>query len=548
MKRIIALLFTLIIFLSACASPTVPISAPVEQVEATSALQSTEVGVVGNTVIAASTSESTSTPTPVPPSPHWYWSVDDSDTEKVIAVNQFGERRELGALAQSDDLHTVVISLDDERALLFLDNDDTLRVYLLTPAGVQKIKLPDEPVYFNTELSQFSRAVVAVYADYAVFTYAANGDVGTVNTGPVYLVDLQSLTAKLIDEDGNRDPIDVNRAWFRISQDGRYLRYLNGNADVKKIEIRELDLSTGIVRTININQGPPARVHASPEGDMWYPDSANLILDLNGNQMEFADEAQMFTPLRDGKGLVYDWNCVDNCELKVITPFGNDAALTYNLPWTIEGASSYVNVRQVLPDQSLLFAGMPYATFSNAPAIVETYPTLTEIDIPLFRLTPDGQARLVGTYVQGDFTSNVSRNSQFILMKSIDKTSLFVYDAVADRPLFSMPIDTELEEPLVIIKFYANGLLANLSASVPGTKNSDYRNFYYLYDFKTATVLNWEDANAEINSCPDLLEDGKLVCWIYRTDSINFDLVRFEPATGIKIPLLEDVWLVDFTP
>jgi len=463
-------------------------------------------------------------------------------------VNQFGEKRELGALEQADDLHTAVVSLDDERALLFLDNDDTLRVYLLTPDDMQKIKLPDEPVYFNTELSQFSRAVVAVHADYAVFTYAAKGNMGTANTGPVYLVDLKSFTAKLIDKEGNRDPIDVNRTWFRSSQDGRYLRYLNGNADAKKIEIRELDLSTGIARTINTNQGPPARVHASPEGDLWYPDSANLILDLNGNQMEFAEEAQMFTPLRAGKGLVYDWDCVDNCALKVITPFGNDAALNYNLPWTIEGATSYVNVRQVLPDQSLLFAGLSYSALSNIPVIVETYPDLTQLDIPLFRLTPDGQARLVGFYEEGISTSNVSPNSRFILMKSTDKTSFFMYDAVADRPLFDMPIDPTLENYLVMsTRFYDTGIVVNLNASMPGGQNV-YRFFYHAYVYETAASIAWEDVNAEINSCPDLLEDGTLVCWFYRTDSTNFDLVRFDPVSGTKTPLLENVWLVDFTP
>ncbi|NOT06030.1 MAG: hypothetical protein HOP27_15665 [Anaerolineales bacterium] len=546
MKRIISLLSTLVIFIFACASPAV--STPTVQVESTSTSQPVE-----STATSASTftPEPTITPTPVPPSLHWYWGV-DSDTLKVIAVNQLGDRKEIGELSQADYLHARATSLDDERALLFLDNDDTLRVYLLTPDGMQKIKLPSEPVYFDTELSQFSRAVVAVHADSAVFTYTTmdssqSMSMGAVDTGPIFLVDLKSLTAALIDNEVSLDPYDANRTWFRTSQDGRYLRYLNGNADAEKIEIRELDLVTGAARTINTNQGPPTRVHASPEGDLWYPDSANLILDLNGNQMDFADEAQMFTPLKDGKGLVYDWDCVDNCELNVITPFGNDAALTYNLPWTIEGSTSYVNVRQVLPDQSLLFAGMSYSALSNIPAIVETYPEMTQLDIPLFRLTPDGQTRLVGFYIEGDFTSNVSPNGQFILMKPTDKTSFFIYDAVADRPLFDMPINPDLEDPLVTIKFFDNGMLADSSASEPGTKNNVYHNFYYLYDFKTSTALNWEDVNAEINTCPDLLEDGTLVCWFYRTDGDNFDLVRFDPASGTKTTLLENVWLIDST-
>jgi len=548
MKRIVPLLFATVIFIFACASPAAPASAPDVQVKSTSTAQPVE-----NTVTAttAFTPEPTITATPVPPTPHWYWGV-DSDTMKVIAANQLGDRKEIGELSQAETLHASATSLDDERALLFLDNNDTLRVYLLTPDGMQKIKLPSEPVYFNIELSQFSRAVVAVHDDYAVFTYITKSahqsqTVGAVDSGPVFLVDLKSLTAALIDKEGNSYPYDPNRAWFRTSQDGRYLRYLNGSADAEKIEIRELDLVTGAARTINTNQGPPIRVHASPEGDLWYPDSANLILDLNGNQMDVADEDQMFTPLKDGKVIVYPWNCVDNCGLRVFAPFGDDAELTYNLPWTIEGSTSYVNVRQVLSDQNLLFAGMPYATLSNVPAIVDTYPGLTKLDIPLFRLAPDGQARLVGIYEEGIFTSNVSPNGQFIVARSADHTSFFVYDAVADRPLFDMPINPDLEDPLVNIRFFDNGILTNLSAAEPGTKNSVYHDFYYLYDFKTSTVLNWEDVNAEFDICPDLLEDGSLVCWFYRTDGSNFDLVRFNPASGMKTVLLENIWLIDTT-
>ncbi|MEP7136849.1 MAG: hypothetical protein ABI904_18135 [Chloroflexota bacterium] len=553
MKRIAALTFAIVIFLSACASPATSTSAPAVTIESTSTTQPATITPVDNTATATFTPEPTSTSTPVPPSPHWYWSV-DSVTLKVIAVNQFGDRKKIGTLDNPDSLHTASISLDAERALLFLDDNNTLRVYLLTLNGMQKIKLPSEPAYFNTEFSQSGRVVVAVHADFAVFTYPTVGaeqsqTVGAVASGPVFLVDLKSLTASLIDKEGNRDPLDVNRAWFRTSQDGRYLRYINGNPDADKMEIRELDLVTGKARTIYTTQGSPSRIYPAPEGDLWYLGKANIILDLNGHQTDFTNDVKMFTPLKDGKGVVYPWNCVDNCEIKVFEPFGNAAALTYNLPWTIDGASSYVKVRQYLPDQSLLFAGLPYAMLSKAPAIVKTYPDLKKEDIPLFRLTPDGKSRLVGIYVEGDLTSNVSADGRFILMQSIDKTSFFLYDAVTDRSLFSMPINTELEKPLTTVKFFDNGALVNLSAAVPGTKNSVYRIFYAAYSYKTSTTQTWEDVNSEISSCPDLLEDGTLVCWFGRTDGTNnYDLVHLDTATGIKTTLLENIWLIDSTP
>lgn len=550
MKRSFTLIVVMVIFLSACASPAATTSVPVEQINATSTLPPAVVPVEKTATLIP---EPTSTPTPVPPSPRWYWSVDDSDTAKVIAVNQFGERREIGTLDQADDLHTSAVSLDNERALLFLDSKDTLRVYLLTPDGMQRIKFPSEPVYFNADFSQPTRTVVGVYGDYAVFTYATTGayqfqTVGAADTGPVFLVNLKTLTATLIDKEGNRTSLDANQAWFRTSKDGRYLRYINGNPDLDKMEIRELDMASGKVRTISTTKGAPIRIYPSPQGDLWYLRVKNIIIDLNGNQTDFADKEQMASPLRDGKVLVYSWNCVNNCKIKVFSPFGDDAALTYNLPWTIENSTSYVNVRQLLPDQSLLFAGMPYATLSKAPATVQTYPDLTKGDIPLFRLTPDGQARLVGIYVEGNFTSNVSANGQYILVQSIDHTSFFIYDAVADRPLFDIPIDTELEDHLATIRFFDTGILVNLTAFVPDTKHSVIRDFYYVYYHKTSTTLNWEDVNAEIYNCPDLIEDGTLICWFYQADASNPYLVRFDPAAGTKTVLLENGSLIEFVP
>ena len=532
MKRIASLLFAMIIFTSACASPVAPTSVPGEQLGTTSTPQPVE-----NTATATFIPEPTSTPTAVPL--HWYWAV-DSDTAKVIAVNQFGERRELGALDQSDDLHTTAISLDNERALLFLDTDNNLRVHLLTPHGMQKLALPSDPFYFNTEYSQPSRAVLAIHDDHVVFSYVTEGSSNIMpDRGPILLMDLTSLTAELIDESVSRGTYSDNRHWVHLSQDGRYMRYLNG--DQEKMEIRELDLVTGNARTYYTTSGSSFNIYASPQGDLWYLRNSDLIMDLNGNQTDFTDESLTFRPLMDGRGIVYPRDCVDTCEIKVITPFGNDAELTYDFPWAIESAASYSEVNQWLPDQSLIFAGAPYLSLSNIPAAVETYPDLTEEDSPLFRLTPDGQARLVGIRA-----GNVSDDGRYMLLRSTDQTSFFIYDVITDRPLFSMPIDPELDDFLTTVRFFDTGILVNLEASVRGGGNI-YRNFYHAYTYNTSTVLAWEDVNLEYGGCSDLLEDGSAVCWLYRTDT-SYDLVRYDPANGTKTTLLENVWFIDFTP
>ena len=193
--------------------------------------------------------------------------------------------------------------------------------------------------------------------------------------------------------------------------------------------------------------------------------------------------------------------------------------------------------------QSLLVAGRPSAFLSKAPAAVADYPDLLGEDSPLFRLTPDGQARLVGIYI-----GNASEDGRYVLLRSSDQTKFFIYDVIADRPLFEMPIDTQLKDYYVMsARFFDTGILINLSASDP-VDQTVYKSFNYDYVYNTSTSIAWEDVNAEINTCPDLLEDGTLICWFYRTDGNNFDLMRFDPTTGTKTILLENVWLIDFIP
>lgn len=544
MKQFISLVFIISLSICACASPVVSPSAPENQVDATSTVRSAEALNVENTATAAFIAESSLTPTPVPPSPHWYWSVEDSDTAKVIAVNQFGERRELGALDGVDDMHTQAVSIDSERALLFLDSNDILRIYLLTPDGMQKIKLPSEPFYFNTDFAQISRTIVAVYEDRIAFSYKTNeGSNVEPVMGSLLLIDLTALTTTLIDEKVNRDTPRYNRNWFHISQDGRYLRYQNG--DKQKIAIRELDMVTGIARTLFTASGSPFTIKASPWGDLWYLGSDSLILDLNGNQTNFTDEVLTARPLKDGTALIFSLDCADDCPIKVISPFGDRTELVYDFPWPIE--AYFGGVSQLLPDQSLLFVGEAYAYLSNRPASLDAYPHLLAKDRPLFRLTPDGQARLVGIYPEEIYNANFSDDGRYILLRAPDQSSFFMYDAIADRPLFEIPIDTALEDYSITARFFDTGILAGLSASVPGGQGM-YRFFQHVHVYKTSTSIAWEDVLAEIAACPDLLNDGTLVCWFYRPDSTNFDLIRLDPANGTKKILAENAWLIEFTP
>lgn len=538
MNRIVSLCFIILIFLSACATPAVSTSVPAEQASVPPSQPAEVIPVESTATVAAP--EPTMTPTSVPPPARWYWSV-DANSMNVIAVNQFGDRKEIGTLENADYDHTAAISLDKERALLFLDDNDTLRVYLLTPDAMRKIALPSEPFYFDTASWQPSRAVIATYEDHVLFSYVTDSNTNIMpDRGPIFLADLTTLTAKLIDESVSRGSNSDSRSWIHASQNGRYLRYMNG--DQEKMDIRELDMATGEAHTLFSTTGSSFNIRSSPSGDVWYLRTQNSIVDLSGNQTDFTDESQTVRPLKDGRVAVYPRECVDTCVIKVIAPFGNVAELTYKFPWVIESASIYNTLDQVLPDQSLLVAGRPYAFLSNEPAAIRTYPDLLGEDSPLFRLTSDGQARLVGIH-----TGNVSDDGRYILLRASNQTSFFIYDALADRPLFDIPIDTELEDYFVSTRFLDMGILVSLSSSVPGEQNV-YRFFYHAYVYEPPISIAWEDVNAEVSTCPDLLNDGTIICWFYHTDTFKSDLVRFDAANGAKTILLEDAWLIEYTP
>jgi hypothetical protein len=406
---------------------------------------------------------------------------------------------------------------------------------------MQKIALPSNPFYFDSEHAQSSRAIVARHDDRIVFSYVTEGNSNVMpDTGPLYLIDLPSLTATLIDETVSRGPYGDNSRWLHSSEDRRYLRYLTG--DSRNMQLRELDLVTGDARTLYTTTGSSFGIHASPQGDQWYLRNAKLILQLDGQQKGFADDSsQTLRLLKDGRAMAYPLDCIDDCEISITTPFGDDAELTYHSPWAIQSGASYEKVNQYLPDRSLIVVGEPSIGFVNSPAALATYPELTEEDSPLFRLTSDNQARLVEIY-----TGNVSNDGRYVLLESSDHKSFFMYDVMEDRWLFDMPIDSTLQY-YPTVRFFDTGILVTLEASSMPGGGDIYRVFDDLYLHETSTALAWEDVKTEISSCPDLLNDGTLVCWFFGNDLINFDLIRFDPATGTRITLIENTWLIDLS-
>ena len=94
MKRVIPFLLALI-FIVACAGNTTALpETSTQSAESTN----TPSAIMENT--ATLTPEPTLTPTPKPPPANWYWALENG-TNKLYAIDQDGEKREIGTLPLS---------------------------------------------------------------------------------------------------------------------------------------------------------------------------------------------------------------------------------------------------------------------------------------------------------------------------------------------------------------------------------------------------------------------------------------------------------------
>ena len=508
-----------------------------------------EVTTATDTLSPTLAATATPSPTPIPIPPIWQWVYDPESTD-ILAVNLSGETRVIGTLDLEAARNYLAIPIQDELALLLVASDVTLRAYLLSIESLQPIRMPDSFPY-NGVISPTSLAGMGIYEQYIVFTYATRESVGghggndMPRNGPAFYVDTANLTARLIDSAVMYDAWTDTRRWFHLSNDGQFLRYLNG--DPSDMKVRQVDLLTGETRTIASTTKSPFSIYGSPSGDLWSLRYSGLIVDLDGNRADFNDTGLRFKPLEGGKGISMPVECSAPCTLQVMTPFGSDPVLNYSLPWSISGGAYFPLLSQLLPDESLLFVGNSDSLVGNPTGTLEMYPGLLADDEPVFRLSPDGEARLVGAYRQYDFNSSgrmpISEDGRYILLKAQDQSEFFVYDVLADKALFSLPFEPGLEYFYSTLQFHEKGILLHLSAA---TLDDQYQYYYSLYLFDGGRAVAWEDTAGVFLSCPDLYNDGSLACWVY-TES-GSDLVRYDPVSGTQTTLLESVWVLEYLP
>jgi hypothetical protein len=546
MRRIIPIMLT-IIFITACAGTAATPSVP-DLLTHTTINTDTAIP-MADTATATSTPEPTFTPTPVPPPARWYW-VEDAETKQLMAINQDGEKRGIGTLSAEEVENSMAFRVDDGRAFLITISKSKFNAYLLTLDGMQPIQMPDS-LPFN-EMSDSYWAVPAVYGDRLIFSYLTDQSFGgtgstTADRGPFVLVDLKTLTASLLDERVHHDVFtgsgDV-RTWAHVSQDGRYVRYLNG--DDQELSVREVDLTVGEPRTVHTVSGyVTSRIVPSLDGDMWWFALDDTMIDLYGNQFQYTEENKYMLPMRNGDALVVPTDCTDNCEVEVVAAFSGAAGTRYKLPWS-PGVGYNPLIFQVTPDQNLIFLARPLAYLTDKPALASQITDLDDFDRPVFRLSPDGEAKVIGYY---DFYMDgipVSSDGQYMLLRSPDHTSILIYDMFSDRSLAELPIVPELDYFWAGIQFFEDGIVAHVTASAP---DKSYRDFIVAYSLLSERSYTWETgADDPIAGCVDLLPDDSLICEMYNNTSEQTRIVRYDPSTKETDVLSANTWFETWLP
>jgi hypothetical protein len=576
MKRFFLLLLILPTLISlACMStgqiaatatvPGAPATAAAPQVTATpdSALLPSLTPELGVTPVEGGTREISVTPgtgeTPLPsptisaspvPSqePLWTW-VSDTASGNILAVNQDGEKRVAGKLTPDDFDNSHFETIDAERAFLFLTQGTRLRVFVVSLSDMRELHLPGEPVQIDANYSRDHMSVVAVSppgksADAAVFVYPVENEWAGSNVhpyvGPLVWVDLNTLRAERVESNASFE-VSNPRPWFHASADGRSLRYSAG--DETTTLIRELDMQSAAARTIYTTRGSAYNLTTNPQGDLWRAMRAKVLVTLDGQTQAFDDAASLPRIMADGLTVVFPRSCNGDCALKVTRPFGADPGLAYKFPWPLEDGVGANGATYLLPDQSLIVVGAAASSFARTYPAVAQYPDLPKGDSPLFRLSPGGEARLIGSYDNNeiDYRRPISGDGRYLLLKKPDQSAYFLYDAFTDSDLAVFPLKTGVTRPMLGFRFQPAGVLVKFTYRKAGAGGEQDEWFYNSYSYAQGTAQIEKDPQPDIIACLSVLSDGSLECWVFGAGGDTSNLARFEPASGRLVTLAENV-------
>ncbi|MDO9084758.1 MAG: hypothetical protein Q7U53_01015 [Anaerolineaceae bacterium] len=554
MKNYFLSLSIFILFLTACsAEVSPPVAVPTESSTVSMEVNSTETNqpdslleTISTKPDATQTLEVSPTSTPIPEANRWHW-VFKPDSSEILVVNQSGEVNSIGEFdLLVDNYDYRLLTVSDHQVLLFTFSQNKPVLFLLNLKEIQEINLPAS-FYYDANMLINSVEMVGVSENIAYFIFSTEQSYETTGSsypekGPIYKIDLVSTEVSLVDEMVYHEPLYDNRLLFLQSKDGLFTRYFSANNN--ELLVRELNLNTGGVRTITSSTGSPSGVFSSTSGDIFLLTRSNVVIDVEGKSVAITNSESGLRLLRNGEAVISPGNCQGPCDIEIFGPMENTILNNYTLPWVVRSFNRLGT--QFLPSQNLLWVGAASGFLLEPPATHGDFPELDEFDSPVFLLSDEKPAELVGIYpyeFSNFFHYPISEDGRYILLKSLTGTHYFMYDAFDNLELFTLPIKEGWDYFYGDVRFYEEGILVHFLAS---NSDQEYADFYSLHEYGKTGSVYWEDQEGSILSCPNLFSDGTLACWFQGPD-LSYDLVRFNPNDQTKESLIENIDVLEST-
>lgn len=485
------------------------------------------------------------TSTPVQEKDRWNW-VFSPDSGDIQVVNQLGDVRSIGKLDLNDVYNYRLLQYNDHQALFFtlLNGKPVIKMFDLD--GIQDVGLPSSFSY-DEYLFLVSIQKAGASDNYGYFIFATESSYETVSSsypekGPLYQIDLNLLSIKLIDSNVFQDNSMDFRYYFFQSEDGQKLRYFKMQDSA--LLINELDFINGSVRPIAQSTGSPDFVSASKFGESFFLPRTDLYITATGLSKSFTNSQSVVRLLRGGEIILVPSNCSGSCELSVVEPMSGAIMGNYTLPWSTQ---SFLRIgTQILSDGSLLWIGTPKIYLQDKPSNTDLDSLLDDYDYPVFRLNQDGSSQVIGVFRPRDYTFEyrypISQDERYILMKSLNSSTFFIYDSEKNQEILTLPSKNGWDFDFGYAFFHPEGILIDFSIS---NLQKEYAQLFALLRSGTQESVNWENSEDYINFCPDIFEDGTISCWVQR-QNLNHDLVRFRPTTQNFNYLIENVVVLEW--
>lgn len=436
----------------------------------------------------ASTDTPANTATPVPTAtpaapPRWYWAVSG---QKVFAFNTGGQVNEVldlgGVPFQDNDQPPVRIS--DERAVLFLFNNDHPKAYVLTETSASEIKLPDvRALYMNNGWS------LEAHSDpYLVF--AAHGG----SSMPAILIDAEKGESVLL----ARNVFSSTSIMFLPN--GKTIRYAVGGDDGLKLHQRDLQSGEDEV----IFETRSTSLGASLTGETWFEYWNNRGITSRGEPFSLPDMKDdiLHILLPGDRGLSISKDCGSPCGLKLYPVLQPEQAATYLLP--VELINYEVEVRSAyLIGQDALLVDVSGVDGNYTPKS--------------WLLFPDGTNQLIGYSFEYNFGRQLVNHPQDHALILASTT----YDPVSSYNLIDLNTGETLftrtaADPFVELYYSAEGTII-----LELTKD---KLEYWSMDLKGGPLMQANTSRNMEEVCRTLTPDGRLMCFTRGGAVVLYDL------------------------